>query len=287
MSLGIRATRLALSWGLLLVTLAGCASLVPVPRDPRPSTEPGAASPVDPEEASQAWSRVLAGFVTADGRVDFVALAAGRRDLETYVRHVAQTDPATIAAGNARLAHYINAYNALSIYNVIESGIPSTHAGWARFRFFWIRRLVVGGRPLSLYELENSVIRPLGDARVHYALNCSALSCPMLPRTPFAPASLDRELDREARAFFALPANLCVDHDRREVRLNSILDFYTEDFVPPEAMGDRRSRDAALLRHVGRYAPVPVPEDYRVSFNAYDWTVASAASPRPAEAPCP
>ena len=48
----------------------------------------------------------------------------------------------------------------------------------------------VGGKTISLYKLENDVIRPLGEERVHFALNCMVVSCPRLPRAAFSAAAL-------------------------------------------------------------------------------------------------
>ena len=35
----------------------------------------------------------------------------------------------------AQLAHMVNAYNALSMFNVVASGIPATHAGFNKVTF--------------------------------------------------------------------------------------------------------------------------------------------------------
>ena len=43
---------------------------------------------------------------------------------------------------------------------VLQSGIPATHAGWAKVRFFFLRKPDIGGEPMSLYSFENDVIRP-------------------------------------------------------------------------------------------------------------------------------
>lgn len=106
----------------------------------------------------------------------------------------------------------INSYNALSMFNVIESGIPTSHAGWRKFNFFFFHRFTIGARTISLYNYENDVIRPfarsVGDPRVHFALNCSALSCPILPRLPFTAEALDAELMRATTAFFAMAAGI-------------------------------------------------------------------------------
>jgi len=66
----------------------------------------------------------------------------------------------------------------------------------------------------TLYAFENDIIRKLNEPRVHFALNCSAISCPALPRVPFTAADLNSELDRETRQFFARPHNLRIEPQR-------------------------------------------------------------------------
>lgn len=246
-------TRLCLG-GLSL--LAACSTLVPVP----------AAPPATAAEANAAWARVLDRYVDVSGEVDFPALAGDRADLDRYVHYVADTPLESLRDEDVRLAHLINAYNALSMFNVLELGIPKTHAGLNKVSFFYLRKLEIGGRPLSLYAFENDVIRPFArgrrDPRVHFALNCSALSCPVLPRRPFTGAAIDAELDTAATAFFTRAQNLRIDDPTRTVWLNEILDFYTQDFVPLAADD--------LVAYVNRYAARKLPADYAVRFTPYD-----------------
>ncbi len=251
---------------ILLSALAGCSTLVATPT----------VAPPTAQAAQLAWEQVLAQHVNDRGEVDFEALARSPHDLELYVRHVADTPLDSLADGPVRLAHMINAYNALSMYNVVQSGIPATHAGLAKIRFFVQRKFDIGGKLLSLYEFENDVIRPTtrarNDPRVHFALNCSAVSCPVLPRRPFSAETLDTELERETRAFFALPQNHRIDPVARTVWLSELLDFYPQDFVPAPA--------PSLLAYANRYAPQPAPMDYQVRFTPYDWTVANSRRSR-------
>ena len=237
--------------------LAGCAVFVAVP-PVEPASQPAALA---------AYARVLERFVDERGGVDFAALARDRRDLEVYVRHVADTPLGGIAERRERLAHLINSYNALSMYNVIESGIPATHAGLAKLAFFVNRKLTVGGEPISLREFENRIIRPLGEPRVHFALNCSAVSCPALPRKPFTAAGLEAELEHETRAFFARAENFRADDGERAVYLSEILRFYADDFVPGHA--------PSLVAYANSYAPHRAP-DYAARFTPYDWTIANS-----------
>lgn len=193
-------------------------------------------------------------------------------DLDRYLRHVADTPMDGGAGDDARLAHLVNAYNALSMFNVIASGIPDTHAGLRKVDFFVLRKLEVGGRPMSLRALENDVIRPLarrlGKPEVHFALNCSAVSCPVLPRTPFTAAGIEAELQRESVAFFARPENFRFEPATGTVWLSEILSFYTGDFVPAHGRN--------LVAYADRYAPRPTPLDAVVRFTPCDWTVADS-----------
>ena len=101
-----------------------------------------------------------------------------------------------------------------------------------------------------------------------FALNCSAVACPVLPRTPFTAAQLQEQLARESTAFFARPENFRVDHAARTVWLSEILKFYTEDFVPAHGQN--------LIAYANRHAATKAPLDYVVRFTPYDWTVANS-----------
>jgi hypothetical protein len=252
---GLRAARVALACALACVGI-GCAS-VRVP-------EGGA---VTSERAIEAWARVLDCCVDERGRVDFVRLAKDPRDLELYVRHVAEVDPDSDAGAfptvQARLAHHLNAYNALSMYGVIQLGIPRTNAGLRKVRFFFLRRYQIAGRRESLHAYE-SRIRELREPRVHFALNCMSVSCPQLPRTPFRAADLERELDAAARSFVNDPRHVQVDAAARRVRVSAIFKFYTKDFL---VAAD------SLLAYINTLRKDAIPGDYEVEFLPYDWTI--------------
>ena len=230
-----------------LALLAGCAQLVPAPD-----------VPVPPEPES-AWQRVLERFVDEAGRVDYAGLARDPADLRGYVAWIH-------ARGIDRqpLAFHLNAYNALAMYNALERGVPESLGGFELLRFFVLRRFPLGGEPISLYAYENDVIRKIGDARVHFALNCMAMGCPRLPRTPFPAQELDAALEREARRFLNEPRNVQVDHPARSVRLSSYFRWYAEDFL---------AAAPTLIAYVNRYRGDPAPLDYRVEFLPYDWTL--------------
>ena len=116
---------------------------------------------------------------------------------------------------------------------------------------------------MSLRALENEIIRPLGEPRVHFALNCMARSCPRLPQTPFAGADVEAKLEREARRFLSEPRNLVIDHAANTATLSAIFEFFPEDF---DASGGVR-------KFVNRYVEPAIPPDYELQYREYDWTI--------------
>jgi len=214
------------------------------------------------------WAEVLRDFVDDRGKVDFRGLANNPTDLQAFLDYIAnvspESAPALFPTRESRLAYHINAYNALAMHNVIDSGIPGSLSGLRKVWFFGFKKFTVGGRTMSLYAYENDVIRPMGDERVHFALNCMAAGCPRLPRVPFTASGLDGQLDREARRFVAEARNLQVLPAEKTVRLSEIFKFYEEDFL---------RRSPSLIAYVSRYTTLQIPEDYQVEFADYDWTV--------------
>ena len=214
------------------------------------------------------WTKVLIRHVDDSGRVDFDSLRQNHADLNLVVAFVAAVDPISrprqFPDKHSRLAFYINAYNALAMYRVVQAGVPESLGGLRKFTFFRPRTFAVGGKSISFYKLENDVIRPLGDERIHFALNRMVVSCPRLPRVAFSAATLDGQLDTAARTFIEDTRNVWIDHANREVWLSAIFDFYAADFL---------AHAPSLIAYVNRYRATQIPADFNVRFLEYHWTV--------------
>jgi hypothetical protein len=214
---------------------------------------------------------VLTGFVDDQGRTDFDALAADHQSLDEFVDYVARVSPATSPERFPRradvLAYHLNAYNALAMKGVVDAGVTDGFTSFVKRQlFFRFRKVTVGGRSMSLSAYENDVIRPLGEPRVHFALNCMARSCPRLPQEAFSADEIEAQLEAAAREFLNDSRNVRVDAAAREVWLSSILDFYTEDFAPD-------GKPNSLIAYVNRYRDEPVDPGFSVKFIPYDWTL--------------
>lgn len=221
-----------------------------------------------PEEAITDWADVLERHVDSRGYVDFEALKQNSAELTRYTDWVAAVDPEKhpewFPDTQSKLAHHINAYNALAMRHVLDNDLPKELTALRRLNFFRLSKVGVGGARMSLEAYENNIIRKIGEPRVHVALNCMSESCPRLPRVPFAAATLDAQLDQEARKFFNESRNVRVDMVKRTVYLTEIMKFFPEDFL---------AVSPSLIAYANRYRNDPIPTDYQVRHIAYDWTI--------------
>ncbi len=230
-----------------------------------------AASKTDYQEALSSWSKVLTEFVDEQGKVDFIALEKQPEDLKQFVHFIARVSPSShpslFQSKQAVLAYHINAYNALAMWNVISTGIPSGfHYFIKRFWFFKSIKVFIGGDMTSLYDYENNVIRKLAEPRIHFALNCMVRDCPRLPRKVFVAETLEQDLTQLSQEFFNTQKHLYIDHEQKIVYVSEILDFYTEDFVASGKPQD-------LLAYINQFRPTAIPNDYQLEFIDYDWTI--------------
>lgn len=227
----------------------------------------------DPQSWQLNWSHVLEQVVDSAGRIDFAKLRQDPVSLDELVDFVAMVDPSTrlqlYPDRHAKMAYYLNTYNILAMHGVLRANVPDSLGGIRKLFFFYLQKFSVGGRDISLYALENDVIRPMGDERVHFALNCMVKGCPKLPRVAFSADIIDAQLDSAARTFINDERNVRPDAAAKEVWLSAIFRFYTADFL---------AHAPSLIAYINRYRLQPLPTSFAVRFLDYDWKVNS--SPR-------
>ena len=213
---------------------------------------------------------------TAGTRVDYVAL----RDDPDWTRLVASLAaagaPSESASRAERLAFWIDAYNVLAMKLVVEHWpVASIRDVGSLLWPVWKRTAgVVGGRSISLDEIEHRILRPIGDPRIHMAIVCASTSCPSLAREPFEAARLDAQLDAAAARFVADPRK-GVRVEAQLVRLSSIFDWFASDF---EAGGGvlafvRRHASMELRAALDRLGPDP-----SLAYFDYDWSLNGAGA---------
>jgi len=171
------------------------------------------------------------------------------------------------ASGAERLAGYINAYNAFAIQGILDGLSPSSFLG--RQRYFKAQTWSIDGRAIALERLENDVIRPFKDPRIHFAIVCASKSCPPLRSEAYVAERLDAQLDDQARRFVNDPSKNRFDKATRTAHLSEIFKWFDEDFRGAGSVQKYVARyvaDPEVARELGNDA-------YRVQWVDYDWTL--------------
>jgi len=115
------------------------------------------------------------------------------------------------------------------------------------------------------------------DARIHFALNCGARSCP--PVSSYTPTDVDEELEAAAEAF--VEGSTFVDVRERTVTTSAIFRWYARDFgrTDEEVLGRIRGWMPAGR---GRFALEGMLADgrggVRLAYAPYDWTTNASDS---------
>ncbi len=233
------------------------------------------------------FSEVLASVVGESG-VAYRRLAADPSRLNAYIARLEGTDLAAVQSASSadQLAFWINAYNACMLKRVIDNypirraggllRIRNTAAGrpansvWQISDVFTGDHCPVARAQRSQDEIEHEIIRPMGDPRIHFAINCAAVSCPPLIPRAYEAASLDGQLDERVLAFVNDPVHfhIVADDGRRTVRVNTVLDWFKEDFGGVEGIR------AFLARYASGAAREALDDpDTGLEFVDYDWTL--------------
>jgi len=212
--------------------------------------------------------------------VDYNSWSAHKQSLahlKQYVASLEGFDPATLTRED-EMAYWINLYNATTLRLILDAyPVDSIKDIGGLLRSPWKKDLVtVDGRSLSLNEIENDILRPrFQDPRIHFALNCAAVSCPPLAPFAFTGDKLDQQLEQVTQAAVVHPAFVSLDSsgDRVRVQLSKIFDWYAGDWE--EGGGVRgflaryRPSDRALL----------LDADSRLEYNDYDWKLNALVPP--------
>ncbi|MEX2529550.1 MAG: DUF547 domain-containing protein [Gemmatimonadota bacterium] len=228
--------------------------------------------------------------VVVDSLVDYQALLEHGGLLDGYIAELSRTRPDRLEAASRddQLAFWLNAYNACMLLRVRDhypiepggTGLFGAVRNWATDRpanSVWQIKDVfteafcpVVGHPRSLDEIEHEIIRPrFGEPRIHFAVNCAAFSCPRLADEAYMGERLDAQLDRQVHAFIQDRRHFQVEQGPPVVlRLNRVLDWYSEDFGGTAALPD------FFLPYLeGRRQELLARDDVRVLFFDYDWTL--------------
>jgi hypothetical protein len=210
------------------------------------------------------FAALLDRFADAAGRVAYAAWkadAAALAELHAYLAALGRADPDEPGAARAaRVAFWLNAYNALTLAGVLRVyPTPTVRAHTSRafgFNMWKHLRLHVAGRTVSLSEIEHGALAALNEPRAHFALVCAANGCPALA------------------AFLARPDAVRYDPARNAVVLSRLFKWYRTD------LGATPAEQLELVRkYLGELPGASDGAPPRVEYEAYDWGLNDRPAP--------
>lgn len=228
----------------------------------------------------EVWDDLLQKFVIK--RADGVALVRypafdkeDRLALDHYVASLQEVDITDLNKEEQR-AYWINMYNAVTVKVVLDHfPVKSIRdidiASDVLANGPWKAKLVsVEGQELSLDDIEHRILRPIWqDPRIHYAINCGAISCPNLHNHAFTAQKMDETLDTLARDY--VNDHRGIEVIDGEVHASKIYQWFQIDFG---------ENDAEVLDHVRLYANDALRKKLEgittIANYRYDWSLNQA-----------
>lgn len=231
-----------------------------------------------------------------NGLVNYKNLKSDQHQLTGFLQQTSRVDAKVFSSWptNEKKAFWINSYNAITIYGILQN-YPIQWGGFmARRRFpqssirqiskFWDTPFVkIMGKDITLNQIEHEILRKkFADPRIHFALVCASIGCPSLENHAFLPDNLDARLDDAAKAFITNPDKVRLDKSRKKLFLSAIFDWYKKDFKASAKAQQNFSKygdkDRGVIEFVVRYLPESdgafiLQNQPKIKYLKYDWSL--------------
>jgi len=231
----------------------------------------GAAAPTQAATVNhEIWADLLGKYITPGG-VDYTGFKTEEDRLDQYLKVLEDTDPEKLHR-NEQYAYFINAYNAWTIKLILSGypGVKSIKDFGTIFKSPWQKKWVrIKGKVITLDDVEHNILRPrFKDPRVHFAINCSAASCPPLRPEPYLGHTLEKQLDDSTHSFV---------NDANSYRLEGntlyvsrIFKWFSEDFNEDALGFYLKYAEGELKKQLAQKK-----DTLRVKYLHYDWSLNS------------
>jgi Protein of unknown function, DUF547 len=240
------------------------------------------------DHSHAAWTTLLKKHVVLlDGgkasQVRYAGMLADHAALKAYLAQLSAVSAATFEGYSKpqQMAFLINAYNAYTV-ELILTKYPKLESirdlGSLVTKPWAIKNIPLLGTTMTLDNIEHDTLRAKGrfdDPRIHFAVNCASIGCPMLREEAFVPERLEAQLEEQALRFMSDRSRNRFNSASGKLELSKIFDWYGGDFK----LGHKgiASLPAFAAKYANQLADVPADrerikaKDLSVGFLDYDW----------------
>lgn len=253
------------------------------------------------DHSHAAWSALLKKHVVliADGKASQVKYADFARDrpaLKAYLDTLSKVTDAEFKGWSKpqQMAFLINAYNAFTIEKILTR-YPDLKSirdfgnvignPW-KDKFFTLL-----GKETALDQIEHEMLRAKGvyaEPRVHFAVNCASIGCPMLREEAYVAERLDAQLDEQTRRFLADRSRNRYNEQSGQLEVSKIFDWFKEDWqsgyrgisAGAQPIGSREQFFAAYAKQLSDKPDAQraiAEQKAAIGFLDYDWALNGAS----------
>ncbi len=206
----------------------------------------------------QLFNDLLQKYVSNEGKVNYKGLKNDKTALNAYITTLAKQIPDNTWNKNAALAYWINAYNAFTLKLIVDNYPVKSITNLGGGKPWDVKNIELAGKKYSLNNIENDIIRPTyKDARIHFAVNCAAVSCPPLSNAAFTEENINDLLNTRTKNFINSPANTIT---ASKIKISKIFDWYKADF------GD-------VTVFINKYSTIKAKDNSSIEYNEYNWNL--------------
>jgi hypothetical protein len=218
-------------------------------------------------------------------QVDYAGFKADRAALRKYLDALSAVSEADYRRWNPpqQLAFLINAYNAFTVELILTRypDLKSIKDLGSVFQSPWKKTFfTLLGKERSLDDVEHGLIRAPGvfnEPRIHVAVNCASIGCPMLRDEAFTADRLEAQLEDSLRRFLADRSRNRFDAAGNTLSVSKIFDWYKGDFE--QGHQGFTSLDATFARYADVLSDTPTAQEairnggLKIRYLDYDWAL--------------
>lgn len=199
-------------------------------------------------------------YVSTAGNVNYDKIKANKAELDAIVNAITDNRPTEKWTKNEKMAYYINIYNIFTIKSIIDNYPTKSIKNISNV---WDKRNIPQGKIMySLSDIENKILRKMGDSRIHFAINCASFSCPKLDNDVFTADKLDKQLETAAATFINDKTKNQITAS--EIKLSNIFDWYASDF---------KDDSGSVIEFLNKYSKTKIDKKAKTRFLDYNWNL--------------
>lgn len=203
---------------------------------------------------------LLRKHVNSTGDVNYGAFKKDKAKLVEYLEVLKNNPPQSSWSKNKEMAYWINLYNAFTIHSIVEKYPINSVMNLEDGKLWDKKKIVIGGKSLTLNNIEkDKLLKRFKEPRVHFAVNCGAISCPPLLNKAWTEDNIQRYYDKQAKAFINNPKHNTISIKNLEA--SQIFNWYASDFGGSDK----------VVAYFQKYSNTELKDNPKVRYREYNW----------------